>query len=313
MSTNATTVLSARELVVEYNSPGHAPTKAVKGVDLDLFEGETLGIVGESGCGKTSMGRALIQLPPPTSGDVRLGDEVLTGRSSRSLRQIRRQIQFVFQDPISSLNPRRTALQIVTDSLLLHKIPEPRRRAMEMLERVGVDEAMAMRRPHQLSGGQCQRVSIARSLVLNPRVLICDEPVSALDVSVQAAVLNLLEEMKAEYQLSMVFISHDLAVVKGISDRVAVMYLGSVVEIGPAEALYARPLHHYTELLLSSVPDPRAARRRGRTPSEVARTTTEGCAFASRCPAATEVCLAAPPPLVELEPNRSVACHHPAS
>lgn len=313
MSTTATTVLSARALVVEYSSPGQAPTRAVKGVDLDLFEGETLGVVGESGCGKTSMGRALIQLPPPTSGDVRLGDEVLTGRSARSLRPTRRQIQFVFQDPISSLNPRRTALQIVADPLLLHKVPEPRRLAMDMLERVGVDEAMAMRRPHQLSGGQCQRVSIARSLVLNPRVLICDEPVSALDVSVQAAVLNLLEEMKAEYQLSMVFISHDLAVVKGISDRVAVMYLGSIVEIGPAEALYARPLHHYTELLLSSVPDPRAARRRPRAPSEASRATTEGCAFAPRCPAATEVCFAAQPPLVELEPNRSVACHHPAS
>lgn len=317
MSVNArvgtSRALSARDLVVEYHSAGHPPTRAVKGVDLDLFEGETLGVVGESGCGKSSMGRALIQLPPPTSGEVRLGAELLTGRSPRSLRPVRRRIQFIFQDPISSLNPRRTALEIVTDPLRLHKVAQPRKVASAMLERVGIDETMAARRPHQLSGGQCQRVSIARAVVQNPQVLICDEPVSALDVSVQAAVLNLLEEMKAEHQLSMIFISHDLAVVKSISDRVAVMYLGSIVEIATSEALYARPFHHYTHLLLASIPDPGASRRRPRGVSELSNASAVGCAFAPRCPAATQLCRTKAPALVEVEPGRAVACHHPVS
>jgi len=303
-------ILSAQDIEVEYRSAGRPPVKAVRGVSLDLFHGETLGVVGESGCGKSSMGRALISLPPPTAGSVRLGDQELTGLSQRRLRPLRRRIQLVFQDPISSLNPRRTALEIVEDPLRLMKHPDPRKTAMQALEDVGVDERMAARRPHELSGGQCQRVSIARAVVQKPEVLICDEPVSALDVSVQAAVLNLLERMKAEHDLSMVFISHDLAVVKNISDRVAVMYLGKLCEVAPASELYAAPRHHYTRLLLDSIPDPTGERERpARGKGEPAAPT--GCQFAARCPAATELCRTTAPPLVETKPGHEVACHHP--
>ncbi|MCL3819402.1 oligopeptide/dipeptide ABC transporter ATP-binding protein [Aeromicrobium wangtongii] len=311
MTTHTGAVLSARDVVVEYRSAGQPPTVAVKGVDLDLLPGETLGLVGESGCGKSSIGRALIALPQPTSGEVTLGGIPLTGKSPRELRPLRRRIQFIFQDPISSLNPRRTAVEIVADPLRLHKLPDPRGTALAMLAQVGIDGAMANRRPHQLSGGQCQRVSIARAVVQNPEVLICDEPVSALDVSVQAAVLNLLEDMKTEHQLSMIFISHDLAVVKSISDRVIVMYLGSIVEVARSEDLYDRPLHHYTHLLLSSIPDPQAVQRTRRAPNELTRATGIGCAFAPRCPAASDLCRTVSPALVEVEPGRAVACHHP--
>ena len=308
------TALTIRDLVVEYRNPGRAPVRAVRGVDLDVLEGETLGIVGESGCGKSSMGRSVVQLPPPTSGEIRLGDVELTGMSERQLRPLRRRIQLLFQDPISSLNPRRTALEIVMDPLLLQKRPNARQTALEMLEEVGVDERMAERRPHELSGGQCQRVSIARSVVQSPEVLICDEPVSALDVSVQAAVLNLLEKMKAEHSLSMMFISHDLAVVKNISDRVAVMYLGRICEIAPASELYARPLHHYTELLLDSIPNPGSQRRERIAVSDAARRAPEeGCPFAARCPAASQLCRSTTPDLVEMAPGHFAACHHPAN
>ncbi|MCD4526584.1 ABC transporter ATP-binding protein [Nocardioides sp. cx-173] len=307
-------VLSARDIVVEYRSAKGAPVRAVRGVDLDLLQGETLGVVGESGCGKSSLGKSLVQLPPPTSGEVMLAGQPLTGLSQRRLRPLRRRIQLVFQDPISSLNPRRTALEIVADPLRLVGHPEVRKTALAALEDVGVDERMADRRPHELSGGQCQRISIARAVVQNPEVLICDEPVSALDVSVQAAVLNLLEKMKAEHHLSMIFISHDLAVVKNISDRVAVMYLGKICELAPATALYARPLHHYTTLLLDSIPNPGAERKPRRARNEISRKApSAGCPFAARCPAATELCHTTEPELVELEPGHQVACHHPVS
>ncbi|MCD4534323.1 ABC transporter ATP-binding protein [Nocardioides sp. cx-169] len=306
------TILSARDIVVEYRTAKGAPVRAVRGVDLDLLKGETLGVVGESGCGKSSLGKSLVQLPPPTSGEVLLDGDPLTGLSERRLRPLRRRIQLVFQDPISSLNPRRTALEIVADPLRLMGDRDPRAGALAALEDVGVDERMADRRPHELSGGQCQRISIARAVVQNPEVLICDEPVSALDVSVQAAVLNLLEKMKAEHHLSMIFISHDLAVVKNISDRVAVMYLGKICEIAPATDLYARPLHHYTTLLLDSIPNPGAERKPRRARNEISRKApTEGCPFASRCPAATELCRTTEPELVEMEPGHLVACHHP--
>ncbi|MFI9628787.1 oligopeptide/dipeptide ABC transporter ATP-binding protein [Streptomyces sp. NPDC052042] len=307
-------VLSAQDIVVEYKAAGQPPVRAVRGVSLDLLKGETLGVVGESGCGKSSIGRALVQLPPPTSGEVHLGGDRLTGLTQRQLRPLRRRIQLVFQDPISSLNPRRSALEIVADPLRLARHPNPRQVALKALDEVGVDERMADRRPHELSGGQCQRVSIARAVVQNPEVLICDEPVSALDVSVQAAVLNLLERMKVEHDLSMVFISHDLAVVKNISDRVAVMYLGRLCEIATADELYARPLHHYTELLLASIPNPGDKERRRRPGAVPPRpVTAAGCPFAARCPAATELCLREAPELSEAEPGHLVACHHPAN
>ncbi len=305
-------VLSARDIVVEYRAPGRAPVQAVRGVSLDLLSGETLGVVGESGCGKSSLGRSLVQLPPPTSGRVYLGDEELTRLSQRQLRKVRRKFQLVFQDPISSLNPRRTALEIVADPLRLAKHPRPTEAALAALAGVGVDARMAHRRPHQLSGGQCQRVSIARAVVQNPEILICDEPVSALDVSVQAAVLNLLETMKEEHGLAMVFISHDLAVVKNISDRIAVMYLGKLCEVAPAAELYERPLHHYTRLLLDAIPNPTGERRRQPAISEVARRApSEGCPFAPRCPAASDLCRTTAPELADAGPGHQVACHHP--
>ncbi|MGK5113223.1 MULTISPECIES: ABC transporter ATP-binding protein [unclassified Geodermatophilus] len=307
-------ILTADNVVVEYRARGRAPVRAVDDVSLSVRKGETLGLVGESGCGKSSMGRSLVQLPPPTAGEVRLDGELLTGLSTAQLRPVRRRLQLVFQDPISSLNPRRTALEIVAEPLRLVGSADPRGRALEVLAEVGVDDQMARRRPHELSGGQCQRISIARAVVQEPEVLVCDEPVSALDVSVQAQVLNLLERMKAEYDLSMVFISHDLAVVSNISDRVAVMYLGKLVEIAPSADLYAAPRHHYTALLLSSVPGPRTERRAPRAGGEVGRPATSGtvgCPFAGRCPAATEICSAQMPPLTAVGPEHEVACHHP--
>jgi peptide/nickel transport system ATP-binding protein len=306
-------VLSAKDIVVEYHAKGRRPVRAVDNVSLAVRRGETLGLVGESGCGKSSMGRALIQLPPPKSGEVRLGDTLLSGLSQKRLRPLRRRLQLIFQDPISSLNPRRTALDIVAEPLLLSGHPDPRGRALAALAEMGVDDQMARRRPHELSGGQCQRVSIARAVVQEPDVLICDEPVSALDVSVQAQVLNLLERMKAEYRLSMVFISHDLAVVNNISDRVAVMYLGRICEIAPSTDLYADPRHHYTSLLLSSVPRPGAPRVPVPRTGDIGPNTRAGvgCPFAPRCPAATALCRDETPPLVDAGPDRAVACHHP--
>lgn len=307
-------VLSAEDIVVEYSAKGRAPVRAVNGVSLELRRGETLGLVGESGCGKSSTARALIQLPRPTSGEVRFDGHVLTELSQRQMAPIRPRLQLIFQDPIASLNPRRTAAQTVMEALSIVGHPNPAARAAEILQEVGVDEQMARRRPHELSGGQCQRVSIARSIALGPEVLVCDEPVSALDVSVQARVLNMLETMKEEYRLSLIFVSHDLAVVSNVSDRVAVMYLGRIVELSESTVLYRAPKHHYTALLLSSIPDPRRTRSQtSRVSNEISSSAASatGCPFAARCPAATRECIEVAPPLVEVEPDRLVACHHP--
>jgi peptide/nickel transport system ATP-binding protein len=304
-------ILTAEELTIVYRPRGQSPVRAVDRVSLEVRKGETLGLVGESGSGKSSIGKALVQLPRPASGRVRLGDLELTSLKGRRLREVRRRIQMIFQDPISSLNPRRTAQQIVAEPLKIAKRRDAMERALEVLAEVGVDAQMAQRRPHELSGGQCQRVSIARALVQEPEMLICDEPVSALDVSVQAQVLNLLERTKAEHDLSMVFISHDLAVVSNISDRVAVLYLGKLCELAPSETLYARPRHHYTNLLLSSIPDPERERTADAGPAVRVRPADQvGCQFAPRCPAATDLCRTSQPDFVELEPEHFVACHH---
>jgi len=311
-------VLRVEHLVVEFTTRG-GRLQAVSDVSFDVARGETLGLVGESGCGKSTTGRALVQLPRPKSGSVTFEGTELTTLKAEALRELRPKMQLIFQDPISSLNPRRIVVDIVAEPLVIWGIVENRRfRVNQLLETVGLDTDAASRRPHQLSGGQCQRVSIARSLVMDPQVLICDEPVSALDVSVQAQILNLLEDMKARYGLTMVFISHDLSVVKNISDRVAVMYLGKLCEVAPSEQLYRAPAHPYTNALLASIPHPDASRVRGKTvpvkgelPSPL--DPPSGCRFLTRCTRAEDRCAAEEPVMRELRPGQFVACHFPVT
>lgn len=310
------TVLDVHDLVVEFPvGRGHV-VHAVSGLSFDLLPGETLGILGESGCGKSSAGRALMQLPPPTSGSVRFAGGELTGLKPRELRRARARMQLVRQDPISSLNPRRKVKDLVAEGLDVWGYDGQERAGLinEVLLAVGLDpDVVGDRRPHELSGGQCQRVCIARALMMDPQVLICDEPVSSLDVSVQAQILNLLEQTKTKYGLSLVFIAHDVSVVKNISDRVMVLYLGKVCEVLPSRDIDTRALHPYTQMLLASVP----GASRESLPAAVAVTELpsplsppSGCRFRTRCPLATERCAAEEPQLRELAPGQFVACHH---
>jgi len=313
-------LLSVHDLVVEF-PVGHTGLKvnAVSGISFDVQEGETLGIVGESGCGKSTTGRAIMQLPKPKSGQVIFQDQNLTDLNDETLRLLRTNVQMIFQDPISSLNPRRSVRDIVLEPLNIWKRgskEERLERANKVLEDVGIDPAVAAtRRAYQFSGGQCQRISIARALVLNPRLIICDEPVSALDVSVQAQVLNLLEDLKKTYGLTLIFIAHDLAVVKNISDRVAVMYLGKMCEIADSDSLYGAPAHPYTNVLLDSIPVPdptvkfKGAVVDGEPPSPVLP--PAGCRFNPRCPHVQDRCRVEEPTLREIGPRHFVACHYP--
>ncbi len=312
-------VLRVEDLVVEFPIGRNQTVSAVAGISFDVMPGETLGIVGESGCGKSTTGRAIMQINEPTSGSVVFQGRDLTSLSAEELRSARTKIQMIFQDPISSLNPRRKVRDSVKDPLDIWNRGTKQERldlVDATLEQVGIDPARAAEsRPHEFSGGQCQRISIARSLVLDPTMIICDEPVSALDVSVQAQVLNLLEDLKEEYGLTLIFIAHDLAVVKNISDRVAVMYLGKLCEIADSDDLYAQPAHPYTNVLVESipVPDPDIAVGRaaaiGEPPSPVAP--PSGCRFHPRCPNATELCSTTEPEIREIAPAHYVACHHP--
>ena len=305
-------LLRVEDLVVEF-PVGRTGLKvnAVSGISLDVLRGETLGVVGESGCGKSTTGRAIMQLPRPTSGSVIFEGRQLTDMSGDDMREARTRMQMIFQDPISSLNPRRKVRDIVTEPLSIWK----RGTSTEQRAKVIDPQRAAESQPHQFSGGQCQRISIARSLVLEPSLIICDEPVSALDVSVQAQVLNLLEDLKAKHGLTLIFIAHDLAVVKNVSDRVAVMYLGKLCEVAPSDELYRAPAHHYTSVLLDSipVPDPTVAATKtaieGEPPSPVLP--PPGCRFHTRCPAATDACRNEEPMLREIAPAHFVACHHP--
>ncbi|TFV64281.1 ATP-binding cassette domain-containing protein [Geodermatophilus sp. DF01-2] len=310
-------ILSVEELVVEFPAGGHT-VHAVSGISFDVLDGETLGILGESGCGKSSAGRAVMQLPPPTSGSVRLGEDELTGLNDQAVRKRRARMQMIFQDPVSSLNPRRKVKDLVAEGPRIWGTEVTREQIESVLSAVGLEPAAVWdRRPHELSGGQCQRICIARALMLDPRVLICDEPVSSLDVSVQAQILNLLEETKKRYGLSMVFIAHDLAVVKNISDRIMVMYLGKVCEVLPAGRLADRALHPYTRLLLESVPEATPAggspdtgtqRFTGELPSPL--NPPSGCRFRTRCPLATEECTTIEPQLREVGDGHYLACHN---
>jgi peptide/nickel transport system ATP-binding protein len=314
-------LLSVEDLVVEF-PVGRTGLRvnAVSGISFDVLRGETLGLVGESGCGKSTTGRAVMQLPRPTGGHVRFEGQDLTTLKHEEMRQLRTNVQMIFQDPISSLNPRRKVKDIVMEPLAIWGIgskAEREAKVQQVLEDVGLDPAVAAdRRPHQFSGGQCQRICIARALVLDPKMLICDEPVSALDVSVQAQVLNLLEDLKSRYGLTMIFIAHDLAVVKNVSDRVTVMYLGKVCEVAAADDLYRDPAHPYTDALLKSipVPDPTVrpdaeGRIQGELPSPLFP--PSGCRFRTRCPLAQERCAAEEPLLRDLGDDHFVACHFP--
>lgn len=311
-------LLTVRDLTVEFRR-GRQRLQAVSGISLTIRQGETLGLVGESGCGKSTTGRAIVQVEKPTGGSVVFDGTEMTSLGRKELRSTRVAMQMIFQDPISSLNPRRKVRDIVAEPLDIWKRAtgaERERIVSEMLERVGLDPASAGgRRPQEFSGGQCQRISIARALVMEPKLLVCDEVVSALDVSVQAQILNLLEDLKARYGLTMLFIAHDLAVVKNISDRVAVMYLGKMCEIAPADTLYQAPAHHYTKALLGSVlePDPSTAKAsvplEGEPPSPL--NPPSGCRFRTRCPRAEERCAVEDPAVREIAPGHTVACHFP--
>jgi oligopeptide/dipeptide ABC transporter ATP-binding protein len=291
---------------------------AVDGVSLEVEEGATLGLVGESGSGKSTVARLMTRLLDPTEGRVFYAGEEITTRSGRALRRLRRKLQIVFQDPYSSLNPRRTVGTIVGEPLRVQGIgtrADRRRRVRELLEVVGLNPEHYNRYPHEFSGGQRQRIGIARALITTPRVVVADEPVSALDVSVQAQILNLLKELQSELGLTYLFITHDLNVVGNVSDRIAVMYLGKIVEVSPADELQARPIHPYTEALLSAAPsvDGRARRKRivlrGDPPNPAAP--PPACRFHTRCRYATEICRTVEPPLVDYGNGHLAACHHP--
>ena len=316
-STNSEILLRVENLVQRFRVPGGV-VHAVDGVSFELRKGETLALVGESGCGKSTLARALIRLPRPHSGSVRFNGQELTDLSPRHMRQMLRHMQMIFQDPISSLNPRRRTRDIVAEGLLIHKAPREMipARVNQIMSEVGMNpETMGERRPGDFSGGQCQRIAIARAMALEPDLLICDEPVSALDVSVQAQVLNLLERMRQEHGLGMLFISHDLSVVRNISDRIAVMYLGKIVESGGTDDVYGRPAHPYSRALIDALPVPTPAAKsvepeiKGDLPSPL--NPPSGCRFRTRCPQVRDVCAIDEPVLRPIGAGREVACHFP--
>jgi oligopeptide transport system ATP-binding protein len=330
MSANNTTLLSIRDLKVHFDLGGGGPldrlfgtnpekrvVKAVDGVSIDIFEQETLGLVGESGCGKSTLGRAILRLTEPTGGQVFYRDRDLAHLSQRQLREQRRHLQIIFQDPYASLNPRMTIGQIVGEPLETFHLARGReadQRVQELLETVGLSKRFIKRYPHEFSGGQRQRIGIARALAVDPDFIVADEPISALDVSIQAQIMNLLERLRREKNLTYLFISHDLRAIRHVSDRVAVMYLGKLVEIAEAKTIYKEPLMPYTKALISAVPVPdpevEATRQRmmleGDVPSPI--NPPSGCPFHTRCPYAIDVCREVVPQLVEIKPSHFAAC-----
>lgn len=310
-------VLRVEDLTVEFPAGRGRTVHAVTGVSFDVAKGETLGIVGESGCGKSTTGKAIMRLNPIKSGTITFKGTDITNLKGEPLRALRQDLQMIFQDPVSSINPRRAIGDVVSEPLEIWNKTEGAEALVErVLGDVGLDPTVARpKRRHEFSGGQCQRICIARSLVLDPEVIICDEPVSALDVSVQAQILNLLEDMKERYGLTLMFIAHDLAVVKNVSDRVAVMYLGKICEIAAPDDLYYRPAHPYTAALLSAIPlpDPDVVPDTGDLAGDLPSPLDppSGCRFRTRCSRATDRCASEEPTVREVGPNHYVACHFP--
>jgi len=318
-----TPLIDARNIVKHYPILGGvwmkqiASVKAVDGVSLTIGAGETVGLVGESGCGKTTFGRVILRLEEPTAGEIFFQGKSILGHSRNEMQALRREMQIIFQDPFSSLNPRKTVGQIIGEPLLVHGVgsrQERDRRVLELMEVVGLRKEHMRRYPHQFSGGQRQRIGVARALALNPKLVVCDEAVSALDVSIQAQVINLLKDLQQEFGLTYLFISHDLGVVEHVSDRVAVMYLGKIVEIAPSKDLYLEPLHPYTQALLSAVPIPDPSLQRpgriilkGDVPSPI--DPPPGCRFHPRCHYAEGLCSEKDPPLSEIRERHWAACH----
>lgn len=318
------TLLEVDDLQVHFSLPsktlfGKGDTvKAVDGVSFALKPGETLGVVGESGCGKSTLGRGILQLVAPTGGRVCWMGQNIAGYSARDMRRLRKDLQIIFQDPLASLDPRMTIGQIIAQPLQVHEPvlnkQEVEQRVRQMMDRVGLLPRMINRYPHEFSGGQCQRIGIARAMILKPKVIICDEPVSALDVSIQAQIINLLQDLQQEFGLSLVFISHDLSIVRHISHRIMVLYLGRIMELADRDSLYAQPLHPYSQALISSVPVPdpikeRAKKRidlEGDLPSPI--NPPSGCVFRTRCPVADEGCAKTRPELEQASTGHEVSC-----
>ncbi|MEQ8390756.1 MAG: dipeptide ABC transporter ATP-binding protein [Thalassospira sp.] len=318
-------ILSVRDLKVHFPFPGKGlftpdrQLKAVDGVNFDLFPGETLGVVGESGCGKSTLGRAILQLIPPSGGQVAWLGKDIVGLPHRDMQPLRRDLQIIFQDPLASLNPRMTIGEIIAEPLVTHKPElgknEIKARVKRMMARVGLLPQMINRYPHEFSGGQCQRIGIARAMILEPKLIVCDEPVSALDVSIQAQIVNLLQELQREFDLSLIFISHDLSIVRHICHRILVLYLGNVMELADRDDIYAAPKHPYTKALISAVPipDPEIERNKerivltGDLPSPLSP--PSGCVFRTRCPFAKDKCATEAPRRERVSETQEVACH----
>ena len=310
-------------LIEMHNLKKHFPVKggslhAVDGVSLKIEQGKTLGVVGESGCGKSTLGRTVIRLHEPTEGEVFFDGKNITGYSKRRFRNVRRQMQMIFQDPYSSLNPRMSVQELIAEPILINKVCKSKsdvfEKVADLMEIVGLDQRLSGAYPHELDGGRRQRIGVARALSLNPRFIVCDEPVSALDVSIQAQILNLLMDLQDELALTYMFITHDLSVVRHISNNIAVMYLGKCVELSPSRELFKNPCHPYTKALLSAIPVPKVEMRnkkieviRGEVSSPV--NPKPGCRFAPRCPLATERCLQEDLELTEISPGHFVACY----